>query len=360
MFHERTSYVPKPGRFDAVLALRHRACVVRREIGLAGGEVYVEADDGGGPQVHWECRFANPAEQAADLAARAASPAFAAVRDEMHHLIDGFERRLYVRAAAPGAVVRDVATEGHPVAPQELRFVSDGRDLAGFLHLPPGAGPFACMVINHGSGIDQGTTELCRPGVMALLAGWGIASFLPHRRGYGNSPGRPWREDVSADYGTEAYDAQLAQRLQDEAGDVIAARDFVTGLDLIDAAHVGVMGSSFGGTVTLLAAARCPEFRCAVEFAGAAMNWERAPGLRRVMLDAAGELTQPVFFIQAANDYSTAPTRELAASLEGSGKVVESRVFPAFGISRDEGHFFYREGPLVWGGAVRRFLERWL
>lgn len=360
MFHERTSYVPKPGRFDAVLALRHHACTVRREIGLAGGDVYVEAGAAGGPQVHWECRFTSPAEQAVDLAARAASPAFTAVRDQMQHLIDGFERRLFARAEAPGAVVRHVATEGHPVAPQEVRFVADGRDLAGFLHLPPGAGPHPCMVINHGSGIHQGTTELCRPGVMALLAGWGIASFLPHRRGYGNSPGRPWREEVSADYGTEAYDAQLAKRLQDEAGDVIAALDFVQGHKAIDAGHVGVMGSSFGGTVTLLAAARAPRFRCAVEFAGAAMNWERAPGLRRVMLDAAAALSQPVFFIQAANDYSTAPTRDLAAALEGSGKVVASRVFPAFGISRDEGHFFYREGPLVWGCAVRRFLERWL
>ena len=216
----------------------------------------------------------------------------------------------------------DVVTEGHPVAPQERRFVSDGRDLAGFLYLPPGAGPFACMVINHGSGIHQGTTELCRPGADGASGQLGPRGFLPHRRGYGNSPGPPWRDDVSAEFGTGAYDAQLAPRLADEAGDVIAAHDFVAGLDLVDAAHIGVMGSSFGGTVTLLAAARCPRFRCAVEFAGAAMNWERAPGLRQVMLDAAAALSQPVFFIQAANDYSTAPTRELAASLEGSGKMV--------------------------------------
>ena len=32
---------------------------------------------------------------------------------------------------------------------------------------------------------------------------------------------------------------------------------------------VGVMGSSFGATNTLLAVAKCPDFRCAVEFVGA-------------------------------------------------------------------------------------------
>jgi len=38
---------------------------------------------------------------------------------------------------------------------------------------------------------------------------------------------------------------------------------------------------------TLLAAAKSERFRCAIEFAGAAMNWEIAPSLREKMLDAA-------------------------------------------------------------------------
>jgi dienelactone hydrolase len=130
--------------------------------------------------------------------------------------------------------------------------------------------------------------------------------------------------------------------------------------DATDSGHIGVIGSSFGGTVTLLAAAKSARFRCAVEFAGAAMNWERTPRLRALMLDAASRLTQPIFFIQAANDYSARPTIELAASLEGTGKVVESKVYPAFGLTKDEGHLLYIQGPAFWGDDVRRFLERWL
>ena len=45
----------------------------------------------------------------------------------------------------------------------------------------------------------------------------------------------------------------------------------------VDAARVAVMGSSFGGVNTLLALEREPSFRCGVEFAGAAMNWDRNP-----------------------------------------------------------------------------------
>lgn len=360
MIYERTTYVPKPGRFDAVLALRHRACAVRREIGLAGGEVFVE--DGDTPVVHWECRFDSEAAQQADLARRGDSPAFGAVRAEMQALVDGFDRRVFRRAAAPGAVLRPVAMDGVAVTPGEVEIDSDGRVLRGYLCLPPGPGPHPCMVLNHGSGIHQGTTEWVRPGVMAMLAGWGVASLLVHRRGYGNSPGAPWREDVSAEYGTEDYDRQLAARLAAEADDVIAARAVAAAHPAIDADHVGVMGSSFGGTVTLLAAARGAGFRCAVEFAGAAMNWERAPGLRALMLGEAAKVACPIFFIQAANDYSTAPTPALAAAARAGGRAeaVEERVFPAFGLTRDEGHFFYKEGPGVWGGDVRRFLDRWL
>ena len=360
MIYERTTYLPKPGRFDAVLAMRHRACAVRREIGLPAGEVLIEKG-GEADRVHWLCGFDSAEAQAADLARRAGSPEFRAVRDEMQALVDGFERQVLARALAPGAVLRPVPLTGRAIAPQEVTVPSGDLSLKGYLYTPPGPGPHPAMVINHGSGIFQGTSEVCRPGVAAFLMSLGIAVLLTHRRGYGNSPGTPWREDVFAEYGTQEYDAQLSARLTAEAEDVVAGLAFLEGRAEIDAAHIGVMGSSFGGTVTLLAAAACPRFRCAVEFAGAAMNWERAPGLRATMHDAAGRLTRPIFFVQAANDYSVAPTPALAESARAAGVPgVEAQVFPAFGLTRDEGHFFYKEGPQVWGPSVARFLERWL
>jgi dienelactone hydrolase len=216
------------------------------------------------------------------------------------------------------------------------------------------------MITNHGSGIAQGTEDVCRPGMAALLMSWGIASFLPHRRGYGNSPGTPWRTEVSAEFGTPEYDAQLVRRLDHEADDVVAALHMLLAHLAIVPEHIGVMGSSFGGVTTLLSAAKSDRFRCAVEFAGAAMNWERTPTLRTRMLHAAKELSHPIFFIQAANDYSIGPTLALTQSLEGSGKVVVSKIYPQWGLTREEGHLFESRGQLIWGTDVRGFLERWL
>jgi dienelactone hydrolase len=189
---------------------------------------------------------------------------------------------------------------------------------------------------------------------------WGIASFLPHRRGYGSSPGAAWRHEVPAEPGTPDYDAQLFARLDRESDDVLAALDCIRGLDAIRSDHIGVMGSSFGGVNTLLAAAKTDRFRCAVEFAGAAMNWEIAPGLRQKMLEAARTALPPIFFIQAANDYSAAPTPALAQARSAAGKPVQSMVYPAFGINAEEGHLLERSGFALWGDDVRRFLERHL
>jgi len=360
MIIERTCYLPKPGRFDEVLATRRRASRVRIEAGLRAGTITL-GETGRGRMVFWEARFATAAEHDADLATRAASADFEACRARMRELIGQFDRQiLRGDRELETCALHDLPLDGAPVAPEELTFDSAGLALKGYFYPPPGEGPFPCLITNHGSTIEQGSTDVCRPGVAALLMSWGIASFLPHRRGYGNSPGIPWREQVAAEFGTGDYDERLAGRLDDESDDVVAALDAVTGRVEVDPAHIGVMGSSFGGTVTLLAAAKSERFRCAVEFAGAAMNWERTPRLRALMLDAATRLTQPIFFIQAANDYSARPTIELAASLEGTENIVQSRVYPAFGLTRDEGHQLYMQGAALWGDDVRRFLERWL
>lgn len=361
MLFERTSYYPNAGAFEDVLNTRRAACDVRLSLGLPAGEIFVEKDSATGTQsVHWECQFHNDQDQKDDLSARALSAEFRDVRETMRGLVERFERRVYHSASAQSSVLRRVSLENQPIVPQEITFQSGDLTLTGFLYLPPGDGPFPCMITNHGSGINQGTTDQCRPGTAAVLMSWGIASFLPHRRGYGNSPGSPWREDVSADYGTEDYVRQLAQRLQDESDDVVAALEMLESRADIDSGHIGVMGSSFGGTVTLLAAAKCPRFRCAVEFAGAAMNWEKAPGLRKMMIEQAHKLTQPIYFMQAENDYSAAPTRDLAAALEGTDKVFQAKVYPGFGLTKDEGHFLYGYGNAVWGRDVRNFLDRWL
>jgi dienelactone hydrolase len=358
MLVERTHYYAKPGRAAEVLATRRRASAIRVALGLRHGRILAKVDPGGdGPDVTWECAFPDAAAQAADLTARGRSPEFEAIRARMTALIDRFERLVLVEEDEPA----DDAPEGaRPVVPAEVRVPSGGRTLAGYLYVPAGAGPFPGLVLNHGSTIEPGTSDFCRPGTAAVLTGWGYAVLLPHRRGYGNSEGPTWRQEVTAEFGTAEYDRALAARLAREADDVGAAVDWLAGRPELIADRAGVIGSSFGGVMSLLAAARRPRLRCAVDFAGAAMNWERTPTLRATMLDAARQLAVPICLVQAANDYSTAPTRELGGELGRLGKVHAARVFPPFGLTADEGHLFFQHGAPIWGSFVRTFLDRWM
>ena len=363
MFIERTYYFSKPGKQRDTLEVRRRACRIRVEIGLQAGRIYSRADanEPNHPDVTWEAVFATLEEREADLAARAASPAFEGIRAQMRACIDRFERYFFkLEETNLQNGVGDLSLRDHSLAPRELTFRSGAHALKGYLFLPPGSGPFPCMINNHGSTVVQGAFDMSRPGNAALLMSWGIACFLPHRHGYGNSPGPAWRSEVTAAPGTADYDTQLSVRLDRESDDVLAARDFVSGLDGIRPDHIGVMGSSFGGTNTLLAAAKTDRFRCAVEFAGAAMNWEVAPGLREKMLQAARTAAPPIFFIQAANDYSIGPTPALAQARADAGQPVQSMIYPAFGINEEEGHLFERSGFPIWSQDVRRFLERYL
>jgi dienelactone hydrolase len=357
MIVERTNYFAKPGLRDLVLATRRKASAVRVALGLPAGTIFLKTA-GDGPDVAWHCEFPDRASHQADLKARADSPEFTQVRKEMHDATVRFERHIEERDAAGALVERSLV--GQPIVPTEHSFSSGALTLKGYLYLPPGPGPFPCMVRNHGSGLNQGTADVSRPGTASWLLSWGVASFLPHRRGYGNSPGTPWRQECTAEFGTAEYDAQIAGRLDAESDDVLAALSYVETLPQVDPDHIGVMGSSFGGINTLLAASKTDRFRCGVEFAGAAMNWDRTPKLRELMTAAARRLTRPMFFIQAATDYSIRPTRELAQALAGTGKVVESKIYPDYGINRDEGHLFESTGQLLWGEDVRQFLERWL
>ena len=360
---ERTHYFARPRLADQVLVTRLGACAVRLAIGLPPGEIFCKRPGGDGSEadVSWQCAFPDEAAQRHDLEVRSASAEFEAVRASMRPLIARFERHVFTSMPLDlPSKLRDTPIDGHPIAPCEIPFTSGANRLKGWLHVPPGTGPFPCLITNHGSGISQGTEDISRPGTASLLMSWGIASFLPHRRGYGASEGVAWRDEVTAPYGTDDYDTQLADRLDAESDDVLAALDVVAALPEIDSRHIGVMGSSFGGTTTLLAASKTNRFTCAIDFAGAAMNWDRTPGLRRLMTAAALRLTMPVFFIQAANDYSIRPTIELAAALAGTESIMQSRVFPAFGVNAHEGHLLESQGPTVWSAEVRWFLERYL
>src|SRR4029434_4870159 len=188
---------------------------------------------------------------------------------------------------------------------------------------PAGPGPFPAVLFCHGSGgADAGHTA----GLPITEAAEKLAPvFLKHgyaflylfRRGQGLSGDQgPFMQDILRQE-EAARGKQARQHLQymlattDHFHDVMAALSFLKTAPAIDARRIAIAGHSFGGQVTLLAAERDNTLRAAVTFAAAAGAWERSLELRERLRAAAERTTAPIMLVQAANDYSTAPSREL-------------------------------------------------
>jgi hypothetical protein len=109
-------YYARPGNAAAVLRQRLSASDVRVRIGLPRGHVLrriAGAEDL--PDVIWELEFGDLAAHHADMAVRAASPEFEAIRQGMRRLYRRFERPLYQPCGADSAVPRLRKTSQHIV-----------------------------------------------------------------------------------------------------------------------------------------------------------------------------------------------------------------------------------------------------
>lgn len=97
MVIEITNYYALPGRADAVLAQRRHASEIRARLGLPAGRIFKKLE-GAGPDVRWECVFDSRADYERDLAARSVSEEFTRAREDMHTLLERFERHLQEEA----------------------------------------------------------------------------------------------------------------------------------------------------------------------------------------------------------------------------------------------------------------------
>lgn len=89
-------YYARPGNAAAVLRQRLSASDVRAKLGLPRGHALRRiAGAGDLPDVIWELEFGDLAAHHADMAVRAASPEFEAIRQGMRRLYRRFERPLY-------------------------------------------------------------------------------------------------------------------------------------------------------------------------------------------------------------------------------------------------------------------------
>jgi carboxymethylenebutenolidase len=255
------------------------------------------------------------------------------------------------------------------IVPEAVVVPSGKLQLKGFLWKPNGPGPFPAVLFNHGSGgADAGhtaglpMTEAAEK-LAPLFLKHGYAFLYLFRRGQGLSADQgPFMQDIlrqeEAAKGKEARQhLQFMLATTDHLDDVMAALSFLTTAPAIDAKRIAIVGHSFGGQLTLLAAERDNTVRAAVTFAAAAGSWERSPELRERLRSAVDRTPAPIMLIQAANDYSTAPSQELADGLRRLHKLYVLKIYPPVGRTADDGHNLLYLAIPQWERDVFGFLD---
>jgi dienelactone hydrolase len=230
--------------------------------------------------------------------------------------------------AAPPQSAQQQAPQPRPDdPPHETLFYQNGSlKLEAYFFKPAGAGPFPLVVYNHGSRANQERLEWPVYFIARILVPAGYAVLVPERRGYGQSAGTTFTEEIGADERGQRFVDRLAQ----EATDISAAIDYAKAKLPIDPKRIVMQGYSFGGIVTTLAAARSTSLRAVVNQAPGALNWDKSPELRAELTAAAKTIRVPMICMAAENDLTTESARVICATAKAAGAAAETKIYPPF------------------------------
>jgi carboxymethylenebutenolidase len=140
----------------------------------------------------------------------------------------------------------------------------------------------------------------------------------------------------------------------DQFSDHLAAFEWLRRQNFVTSGRIATMGNSFGGIIAVLGAERIP-YCAAVDAAGGAQTW--SPELRARLAPSVRQAQAPIFFFQAENDYTIAPTDVLSREMREAGKPSVMKLYPPFGSSAADGHSFAWRGSNLWEADVFRFLD---
>lgn len=271
---------------------------------------------------------------------------------------------------APDSVV-DWSPQGaaSTPAPDTLVIRSGALHLRALFYRPPGRGPFPGVLFNHGSGHGTGASasgvrDQRHPEILGpLFARHGYAFLYLYRRGDGLSRSQgiaaaDAMDEALRERGQSGYnEVQLRRLAIDDMDDALAGLAALRARPEVDPGRVAIVGHSFGGSLSLIVAARDTGLRAGVIFSGAGLSWDRSPQLRDRLRAAAMRARAPLFFIHAANDFSTAAGESLAIEITRLGRPARVEVYPAIGSTPEEGHQFVHSGVATWERDVFAFLD---
>jgi dienelactone hydrolase len=233
-----------------------------------------------------------------------------------------------LRAQQPHAQSLPQAPQPRPGdPPHETLFYQNGpMRLEAYFFKPSGSGPFPLVVYSHGARANEERIEWPVYFIARVVVPVGYALLVPERRGYGRSEGATFTEEIGPDERGKAF----MDRMTLEAGDVNAAVDYARKRLPIDSKRIVLMGYSFGGIVTTLAASSNNSLRAVVNQAPGALNWDRSAELRAALTAAASKIHVPMICMAAENDMTTENARVICDTAKASGANVEIKIYPPF------------------------------
>jgi dienelactone hydrolase len=251
--------------------------------------------------------------------------------------------------------------------PVKVEVRSEKDWLGALLWRPQGPGPFPAVIVNHGSGRTREELERLGPyervaeNFGPVFTRHGYVLLYLFRHGVGPSTGKnaiDLMNDAFAAGGQDARNALQMKLLEGrEMSDALAGLAFLRRLPEVDPKRLAAVGHSFGGSLTVLMTEREPSLRAAAVFSGAGYSWDRSPELRARLLEAVRHTAVPLFFIHAANDYTTNSGKVLDAELERLGKPHRLKIYPPVGKTPDDGHDFPNNSIATWEPDVFAFLD---
>jgi dienelactone hydrolase len=259
-----------------------------------------------------------------------------------------------------------------PSAPAKIAVTSGGVTLVAWMWRPQGSGPFPAVLVNHGSGRTREELERLGPYeqmaniVGPVFARHGYVLLYLFRRGVGPSTASgknavDLMNEAASAHGQNARNALQMQLLEGrEMSDALAGLARLRQISDVDGQRVALIGHSFGGSLTVLMTERDPSLRAAVIFSGGGYSWDASSALRARLLRAVDRTSVPIFFLHAANDYSTNPGKALDAELARLGKPHRLEIYPPVGQTPDDGHDFPNNSVETWEPDVFAFLDPYL
>ncbi|HEV2105987.1 MAG TPA: dienelactone hydrolase family protein [Candidatus Eisenbacteria bacterium] len=260
---------------------------------------------------------------------------------------------------------------GRPMRPDTVVVESDGLHLGALFYSPAGTGPSPGILFNPGSGHASGLDPVGHPDrrhpemLGPRFAAHGYACLYLYRRGDGLSRGQGTAAGDALDRADASGQGDrgqvLIQRLENEdMDDALAGLAALRARPEVDRRRIGIVGHSFGASLSLLLAARDTSLRAAVVFSPAGYSWDRSPRVRRKLVEAVAASRAPMLFVHAANDFSIAPGESLASELHRLGRPGGVRIYPAVGRTPEDGHDFIHSSVATWERDVFEFLDLWM